>query len=518
MGNFFKRPKPVMLVIMDGVGVAQPGPGNAVTLAQTPSLNKYWPIYPHGYLHASGSNVGLPHGTDGNSEVGHINIGAGKVVFQDLPRIDNAITSGKFFEDPFLIKAVNQVKEMKTRLHLMGCLGGGQVHSSLDHIFALLKFCANHGLDEENVVLHLFTDGRDSPPKSAAIYLEQVESEMQRLKVGKIASLIGRYYAMDRDKRWDRTQKAYDLIVSGKGKKISKWKEAVDDSYKNGKTDEYFEPYVVYEHDLPLAHVDDNDAVIFFNFRPDRALELTQAFEEEDFSAWEKEKSPDVYFVGMTEYSIGFPKNITFPPEDIDNPIGRVVSDNGLRQLRIAESEKFPHVTYFFNGGNQTVYPGEDRVEIPSVRDVATYDQKPEMSIEKVTEVLVKKIDEDYYDFIVVNFANADMVGHTGVLDAAIKAVEIVDQKTGVLIEKVLSKDGALVVIADHGNAEEMFNLQTGDVDTKHSTNPVPLMIIKNGLDGRELPIGILADVSPTMLALMGIQKPAEMTGRNLLV
>ena len=518
MGDLFKRPKPVLLIIADGVGVAPPEPGNAVTLAQTPNLNKYWPAYPHGYLHASGSNVGLPHGTDGNSEVGHINMGAGKVVFQDLPRIDNAITSGKFFESPVLVEAAKQVKEKKSKIHLMGLVGGGQVHAALHHLFALIKFCSLQVLSSDSLLLHLFTDGRDSPPKSASIYLEQIEAECQRMKMGKIASIIGRYYAMDRDKRWDRTQKAYDLIISGSGKKISKWKEAIDDSYSGGKTDEYFEPYAIYEHDVPLAKVDDGDAVIFFNFRPDRALQLTQAFEDGDFSGWKIEKRPQVFFIAMTEYAIGVPKNVAFPPEDIKSPIGKVVSDNGLRQLRIAESEKFPHVTYFFNGGNQTVYPGEDRIEVPSVKDVATYDQKPEMSTGKVCEIITRKIDEEYYDLIVVNFANADMVAHTGVLDATIKAMEVVDNYMGTLVEKVLSKDGAVIISADHGNAEEMFNLQSGDVDTKHSTNPVPLMIIKNGLDGRELSIGILADIAPTILAIMGIQKPLEMTGRNLLV
>ncbi|HEC65604.1 MAG TPA: 2,3-bisphosphoglycerate-independent phosphoglycerate mutase [bacterium] len=518
MGDFFKKPKPILLIVVDGLGVAPPGPGNAVTLAQTPVLNDHWPKYPHGYLHASGSNVGLPHGVDGNSEVGHINLGAGKVVFQDLPRIDNAISNGEFFKNKFLLNAVAQVKENNSRLHIIGCVGGGQVHSSLDHLFSLLQFASKQKLNEENVVIHVFTDGMDSPPKSAKVYIEQLEEEMQRQKVGKIGSVVGRYYAMDRDKRWDRTRKAYELIAEGKGKKVKNWKEAVDDSYKNGKTDQYLEPYVVVEHDSPIAGVKDKDSIIFFNFRPDRAIQLSQAFDKDDFDGWKIEKKPKVYFAGMTEYALDFPKNIAFPPEEIKNPIGKVISDNNLRQLRIAESEKFPHVTYFFNGGNQKVYPGEDRIEVPSPRNIATYDQVPEMSIEKVVNTIIKKIDEDIYDLIVVNLANADMVAHTGMLEATIKAMEIVDKYIGILTQKVLDKDGAVFMTADHGNAEELVNLQTGDIDTKHSTNPVPFVVVKKGLDTRELSIGILADVAPSILAMMGIQKPIEMTGRNLLV
>ncbi len=518
MGEIFKRPKPIVLLILDGVGVAPPGPGNAVTLANTPNLNKYWPIYPHGYLHASGSNVGLPHGTDGNSEVGHINIGAGKVVFQDLPRIDNAIANGTFFNNEMLVKAAAQVKKKDSTFHIMGCIGGGQVHSSLNHLYSLLKFCEQNKIPKERVAVHIFTDGRDSPPKSAKTYLEEVDAEMQRQKVGHIASVIGRYYAMDRDKRWERTQKAYDLIINGEGKKVANWSEALEDSYKQGKNDEYLEPYSIVGKDNKPTTVQDGDAVLFFNYRPDRALQLTQAFDEDDFSGWKIERRPQVFFMGMTEYAVGVPKNIAFPPEEIKNPIGKIISDNGLRQLRLSESEKFPHVTYFFNGGNQEIYPGEDRIEVPSPKDVATYDKKPEMSAKKVVDVLLKKIDDGYYDFYVLNFANSDMVAHTGVLDASIKAMEIEDELIGVVVDKVLSKEGVVFITADHGNAEEMINLQTGDVDTKHSTNPVPFMAIQRGLDNRELSIGILADVAPTILASMGIQKPIEMTGRNLLV
>lgn len=516
VAQLFERPKPVILVFMDGVGVAPPGPGNAVSLAKTPNLDKLWPGYPHTYLHAAGLNVGLPHGVDGNSEVGHMNLGAGKVVFQELPRIDNAISSGSFFENDHLKHAFNCCKQGK--LHIMGLVGAGQVHSSFGHLQALLEMAAKEKVNGDKVFLHVFTDGRDSPPKGAAKYLDKLEAEMTHRKVGRIASLIGRYFALDRDDRWERTQKAYDLIVNGQGEKVKDWKQALDISYKNRKFDEYLEPYVIAPDGNPLATIEPGDAVIFFNYRPDRAVQLTRAFEDEQFPGWQREMLKDVYFVGMSNYEKGFPKNQAFPPENITNPLGKVISDNGLRQLRIAESEKFPHVTYFVNGRNQVQYPGEDRIEVPSPKDVATYDKKPEMSSELVTDLLIKKAKEEQYDVIMVNFANPDMVAHTGVLDASVTAMEVVDELIGKLTEFVLEVGGAMVITADHGNAEEMINLQDGSVDTKHSTNPVPLIIVKEGLEAKELSFGILADVAPTLLSLLGIEKPVEMTGRNLLV
>ena len=501
---------------MDGVGVAPPGPGNAISLANTPNLDKLWPMYPHTYLHAAGLNVGLPHGVDGNSEVGHMNLGAGKVVFQELPRIDNAINNGGFSKNKMLLDAFARSKNNK--VHIMGCLGTGQVHSSYGHLVALLEMAQNTVINKDNVFLHIFTDGRDSPPQSAQKLFDRLDSEIHRLHIGRIASIIGRYYAMDRDDRWDRIRKAYELIVNGKGEFVNNYQEAIDRSYKDKKNDEYFEPYVIKDGDKPMTMVTEGDAVVFFNFRPDRAVELTRAFEDANFSGWNREMIKNLYFVGLTNYEKGFPKNQAFPPEKITSPLGKVISDNGLRQLRISESEKFPHVTYFVNGGNHTQYPGEDRVEVPSPKEVATYDKKPEMSSYTVTEIVLKKITQDVYDVIMLNFANPDMVGHTGILPATIKGMEVVDECVGKIYEAVVPHGGAIVLTADHGNAEELIDILSGNVDTKHSTNPVPLIIMKDGLQARELSFGILADVAPTVLSMLGIPKPIEMTGRNLLI
>jgi len=509
--------RPVVLVIADGLGVAPPSQGNAVTLANTPTLDKLWPRYPHTYLQAAGTNVGLPHGTDGNSEVGHINIGAGKVVFQDLPRIDNSITTGAFFQNAKLLKAIEVAKQNNSTLHLMGLIGSGEVHSALGHVFSLFKLIADCNLPGEQVLFHVFTDGRDSAPKSALDILDQLEAELYRKKAGRIASLIGRYYAMDRDNRWDRIEKAYNLIVNGVGKKVGNWRQAVEENYAQQKFDEVMDAYVI-PGPQGVHKVTEKDAVIFFNFRPDRAVQITEAFESDDFTGFTRTKLNGLYFVGMTDYEHGFPKIVAFPPEEIQNPLGKILSDNNLKQLRISESEKFPHVTYFFNGGRDQIYRGEDRIEIPSPKDVATYDQKPEMSAYLVTDILVSKIKTGNYNFIVVNFANADMVAHTGMLDQTVKAIEVIDECLERIIEATLEKDGTVIITADHGNAEEMIDLRTGDIDTKHSINPVPLMIVNKNLDPRELSVGILADVAPTILGLLNIEKPLEMNGRNLLM
>jgi len=404
----YNKPKPIVLVIMDGIGVAPPSSGNAVSLAKTPSLDLLWPKYPHTYLHASGQNVGLPHGVDGNSEVGHINLGAGKVVFQELPRIDNAISNGSFFKNKHLISAFN--RSVNNKVHIMGLIGTGQVHSSYNHWIALLEMAEKLKANGENVFLHLFTDGRDSKPQGAKDLLERLEVEMKRTKVGSIASLIGRYNAMDRDERWERTEKAYNLSVEGKGTPVLSWEEALKLSYKQNKYDEYLEAYVVAKGGEPIAKVEEGDAVIFLNYRPDRAVQLTKAFEDENFKGFDRKIIKDLFFVGLSNYEQGFPRNIAFPPERISQSVGKVLAENRLKQLRIAESEKFPHVTYFFNGGNQVQYPGEDRIEVPSPRDIPTYDQKPEMSSFLISEVLLNKIKDDYYDVIVVNFAGPDMV------------------------------------------------------------------------------------------------------------
>lgn len=512
----FERPKPLVIAVMDGVGVAPPGPGNAISLANTPNLDKLWPNFPHTYLQAAGLNVGLPHGVDGNSEVGHMNLGAGKIIYQELPRIDNAINNKAFFKNKFLTEAV--LKSKTNNLHIIGLIGTGQVHASYGHLLALIEMVERVGGNGANVFLHLFTDGRDSEPQGAQKLIERLESELEQSGGGQIASICGRYYAMDRDDRWERTRKAYDMIVYGKGTLVSHWQDALKMSYKDKKYDEFIEPFVVTKGGKPLATVNEDDAVIFFNYRPDRAVQLTRAFEDEHFPGWERPMIKNLLFVGMSNYEKGFPRKQAFPPDLIHAPLGKVLSDNGLRQLRIAESEKFPHVTYFFNGRDQDPYPGEDRIEVPSPREVASYDQKPEMSALTLTNILLSKMQENYYDVIIVNYANADMVSHTGVLDATIKGVEVIDLAIGKIAEFVLRRGGVLLITSDHGNAEEMINLQDGGVDTKHSTNPVPFMYIKKNEPPRELSFGILADFSPTVLSILGISKPVEMTGRNLLM
>lgn len=518
MISIVSRPKPVVLISIDGVGVAPPGPGNAVTLAKTPNLDRFWPQYPHAYLQAAGIYVGLPEGVDGNSEVGHLNLGAGKVIYQSLPRIDNAIKNDTFGQNPVLVGAIEHVKKHKSDLHFIGLVGEGKVHSSVEHLYSLIKVAQEHKCSPDKVFVHAFTDGRDSAPKSAIAALEDLEARLHSQNMGRIASLIGRYYAMDRDRRWEKTKKAYDLLTKGSVIKAASFAKAINDFYAKDVTDEFMEGVSLVERDEQPAVIKENDAVVFFNFRPDRATQLSMAFEDDNFVGFAREKLKNLYFCGLCEYEKGFPKLVAFPTEPIENPIGRVISEHKLSQLRIAESEKFPHVTYFFNGGTKTQYPGEDWTEVPSPKDVATYDQKPEMSSLWVTDILVEKIDKGNYDFILVNFANADMVGHTGVIDATVKAVEVIDECIGRIVDMTLKKGGAVLITADHGNAEEMIDITTGKPDTKHSTNPVPLLVISKDQPKRELPIGTLADVAPTVLGLMGIEKPVDMNGRNLLV
>lgn len=517
MGNFFKRPRPFVLVSMDGVGVAPPGPGNAVTLANTTNLDKLWPKYPHTYLEAAGLHVGLPSGVDGNSEVGHMTMGAGLVIFQDLPRIDNAIKNDSFYTNPLIIGAFEHARKNSSNIHLIGLLGDGKVHSSIDHLIALIDTAVKNKVDPDSLFVHAFTDGRDSAPDSGISSIERIEAYLFQKRMGRLATIIGRAYAMDRNRNWDKTKRAYELLVDGKGTPVKNWKKAMQDFYKKKIMDEYMEPLQVITYDEKPVTIKENDSVIFFNFRPDRAVQLTMAFEDENFKGFKRDLLPNVFFVGMTDYEEGFPKRKAFPPQEITEPLGKILSDNGMRQLRIAESEKFPHVTYFFNGGKAIVYPGETQIEIPSPKDVATYDLKPEMSQRWVTDVLIEKIESDEFDFIMVNFAGPDMVGHTGVIDATIKSMEVCDESIGRIVEATLKKDGAVLISADHGNAEEMINLQTGEADTKHSTNRVPVIIVKDGLVGRELPVGGLADIAPTILHMMGIEVPAAMTGRDLL-
>ncbi len=502
---------------MDGVGVAPQGPGNAVMAANTSSLDKYWPQYPHTYLEASQLYVGLPSGTDGNSEVGHMTMGAGRVIFQNLPRIDNSITNGSFFQNPVIINAFDHAKQNNSNVHFIGLVGSGLVHASNDHLRALLKFASQEKMNPDKVFVHAFTDGRDSSPTEAIELLDQIESFMYQKRIGRLASIIGRAYAMDRNRNWGKTKIAYDALVNGVGTKTKNYKKAIEASYGKEIFDEYIDPILIEKNGGEIVTIKDNDAIIFYNFRPDRAVQLNMAFEDKEFKGFERTALDNIYFAGMNEYENGFPLNKIFPPERVLTPLGKVLSDAGLLQLRIAESEKFPHVTYFFNGQIKEIMPGETWLEVPSPKDVTTYDEKPEMSQRWVAKMVVEKIEEGTFDFILVNFAGPDMVAHTGNIEATVKAMEACDQSIGIIVEEVLKHDGVVIITADHGNAEEMLDLRTGSMDTKHSTNPVPIIIIKKGLMTRELPVGGLADVAPTILGLMGIPQPAEMTGRDLL-
>lgn len=537
--------KPVGLIILDGWGIARSGPGNAISLAKTPNFNKYWSLYPHTKLAASGEAVGLPRGEDGNTETGHLNLGAGRIVYQDLPRINLAIADGGFFKNKAFLDSLTHVKKNKSKLHLLGLVGSGGVHSNIEHLFALLHLCREQGLTD-NVFIHVITDGRDSPPTSASEYLTNVENELKRIRLGKIATVIGRYYAMDRDRRWDRTEKAYLALTKGVGNTASFPEEAIKNAYNQKQTDEFIYPTVITDNGVPTALVSDNDSLIFFNFRIDRPRQLTKAFVLEDFQkdaakvsfdpytikyykrhVLEKEPSypifdrgmrlNNLFFVTMTEYETGLPVEVAFPPQIIEMPLGRVVSERGLQQLRVSETEKERFVTFYFNGFREKVFSGEERLIIPSPH-VPTYDLKPEMSALEMTETLIKKINSGNYNFFLVNFANPDMVGHTGVIPAAVKAIETTDECLGKIVTSLLILEGSCIVAADHGNVEEMIDLETGGVDTEHSTNPVPAIIINNQLQGksREIESGILADIAPSILSLMGIPKPASMTGRDL--
>ena len=510
------RPKPVVLIVMDGLGLAPPGPGNAVSLANTPTLNKIYVNYPHGPLNASGSAVGLPHGVQGNSEVGHLNLGAGTVVYQDLPRIDQAVTNMSFYSNEALLRAIEHAKRNGAALHLIGLASGGNVHSSMEHIFSLIYMCKQKGLAQDKLLIHCFTDGRDTPPQSARIFVDQIMGECDRRKVGRIVSVCGRYFAMDRNNKWDRTQKAYEMLTKGAGKTAPTPQVAIDTAYKSNQTDEFIEPTLIATGgDLPI--IKDNDSVVFFNYRPDRAVQLTRAFVFPKFDTFPRGKMlKNLLFVTMTEYEQGLPVLAAFPPQDIAMPLGRLISEHNLRQLRIAETEKYPHVTYFFNGGRDQAFQGEERILVPSP-DVATYDLKPEMSAFEVTTVAIKLIEQNVYDFVLINYANPDMVGHTGNIPAAVKAVETVDTCVDQVLKTVLARGGVIGVTADHGNCETMINFQTGQPDTNHTTNRVPFIFVGPTTDRRELTIGILADIAPTMLGLMNLDIPTTMTGRDLL-
>lgn len=513
-----QKPKFVILIIMDGVGAAPRGPGNAVAGADTKNLDALWPKYPHGMLEASGLYVGLPKGTDGNSEVGHMTIGAGKIILQDLPRIDKAIENGSFMQNPILLEAFDHAIGNDGFVHLIGLVGNGYVHSSFNHLVKLLDFAVSKNIDPNKLFIHPILDGRDSSLDAGFELLDRLEAYLIQRRIGLIATIIGRAYAMDRNKNWIRTRAAYDLFTEGKGNTSSNWRKTLKNYYLENKSDEYFDPTITSEaKELREKPIQQGDSVIFFNYRPDRALQITKAFEGDDFEGWSREKLNNLYYAGFTDYKNGFPKNIIFPQERIIKPLGRIIAENGLKQLRIAESEKFPHVTYFFNGGNGTVFENENWIQIPSPKDVATYDLKPEMSQREVADEVIKQIEEGSFDFAVVNFAGPDMVAHTGNIEATKKAIEVCDESIGRIVNKTLELGGAVMITADHGNAEELIDLQTGAPDTKHSTNQVPVMIIKKGLAPVELSVGGLADIAPTILYLFEIPVPPEITGKNLL-
>lgn len=534
-------PRPVVLAIMDGWGLAPPGPGNAVDLAHTPNVDRWTAECPYTTLCASGLDVGLPEGQIGNSEVGHLNIGAGFVVYQELTRISKAIADGDFFTNPALLGAIAHAKATGGALHLMGLFGPGGVHAHEDHLHALLELARREGFDR--VYLHLFLDGRDVLPRSALGFLDALEAAIARTGVGVVATVSGRYYAMDRDKRWERTGRAYAAIVEGRGETAPDARAAIEQAYAADISDEFVLPTVIVRDAAPVATVKDGDAVIFTNFRPDRGRQLTRALALPDINeqiqrhyARQKEeglKLPDtiwqrprqlqnLHMVTMTQYEEGLPVQVAFPPRPVVEPIAAVVSAAGKRQFHIAETEKYPHVTFFLNGGREEPFPGEDRLLVPSPK-VATYDLQPEMSAPEVTERLIEAIRSDQYDFIVVNYANPDMVGHTGVIPAVIKACETVDAGMGAVVPEVLARGGALLIIADHGNAEQMIDPETGGAHTAHTTNPVPCILVAAeglGLGKNEVFLragGRLADVAPTLLELLGLPKAADMTGESLI-
>ncbi|HBM80994.1 MAG TPA: 2,3-bisphosphoglycerate-independent phosphoglycerate mutase [Clostridiaceae bacterium] len=503
-----------MLMILDGWGLSKSDKGNAEVAANTPNMDAILKKYPHTSIKASGLDVGLPGEQMGNSEVGHLNIGAGRVIYQDFTRINSEIKTGNFFNNEAFKDAIYNVKKNGTKLHLMGLLSDGGVHSHIEHLKALIKIAKDEELSE--VYIHCFLDGRDVPPACAKRYIVELENYMSEIGIGKIATVAGRYYAMDRDKRWERVNLAYNAIVEGKGETAESAVEAVENSYNKNKTDEFVLPTVILKDGKPTAKLCENDSMIFFNFRPDRARQLTRAIVDKNFAGFKREYFK-THFVCMTQYDKTIEDvDIAYLPETYKNTLGEYVSKLGLKQLRIAETEKYAHVTFFFNGGVEKPNEGEDRILISSPK-VPTYDMKPEMSAYEVTKVVLEKIKSQTYDVIILNFANPDMVGHTGVFKAAVKAVETVDACIGRILDQVLSVGGKLVITADHGNVEEMINPETGGPHTAHTTNPVPFIVIGEG-NAKLREGGRLSDIAPTMLSMMRIPIPKEMTGKSIII
>ncbi|MCD8038627.1 MAG: 2,3-bisphosphoglycerate-independent phosphoglycerate mutase [Lachnospiraceae bacterium] len=508
--------KTTVLMILDGYGLNERTDHNAVAIAKTPVVDRLMKEYPFVKGNASGMAVGLPDGQMGNSEVGHLNMGAGRIVYQELTRITKEIQDGTFFENPALMEAVENCKNNDSALHLFGLLSDGGVHSHNTHLYGLLELAKKNNLSK--VYVHCFLDGRDTPPASGKGFAEALEAKMAEIGVGKIASVMGRYYAMDRDNNYDRVQKAYDAMTLGKGEQAPTGPEAIQQSYDNDKTDEFVLPTVIVENGAPVGLVKDKDSVVFFNFRPDRAREITRAFCDDDFKGFDR-KRPDVKFVCFSDYDPTIPnKSVAFHKIAVTNTFGEWLAANGMTQARIAETEKYAHVTFFFNGGVEEPNEGEDRVIVPSPKEVATYDLKPEMSAYKVCDKLCEAIKSGKYDVIIINFANPDMVGHTGVEQAAVKAVEAVDECVGKAVEAILSVDGTMFICADHGNAEQLVDYETGAPFTAHTTNPVPFILVNYDKNYTLREGGCLADIVPTLIETMGMKQPAEMTGKSLLV
>jgi len=509
--------KPIVLAILDGWGISKKEQGNAIVVAKTKNMDNYLAQYPNTILDTSGEAVGLPAGQMGNSEVGHLNIGAGRIVYQDLTRISKAIKDGDFFENPELMQVYkNCHKGSGKSLHLMGLLSDGGVHSHMEHVFALVDMAKK--VEVENLYIHCFLDGRDVSPKSALKYIGSLEEKIKEVGIGEIATISGRYYAMDRDNRWDRVEKAYKAMSAGEGQKVLSAKEAVENSYAREITDEFVEPTVIIKDGKPITTVKTGDSLIFFNFRGDRAREITRAFVDKDFNAFERPTGwLNLIYLCMTEYDATIEAPIAFPPERFVNTLGQILANNNLKQLRLAETEKYAHVTFFFNGGEEEPNFGEERILIPSSKKVATYDMKPEMSAYEITETVIAEIGKDIYDIIIINYANPDMVGHTGNFEATVKAVEVVDECIKKVSDAVLEKQGIIIITSDHGNAEEMIDEEKGSPHTAHTSSPVPMVILglkeqKNLKNG-----GSLRDLAPTILELIAIEKPKEMTGQSLL-
>uniref|UniRef100_A0A7C4R3R5 2,3-bisphosphoglycerate-independent phosphoglycerate mutase n=1 Tax=candidate division CPR3 bacterium TaxID=2268181 RepID=A0A7C4R3R5_UNCC3 len=519
-------PKPVVLIILDGYGISPIKEGNAVFSANTPNIDFYQKNYPKALLHTAGNEVGLPFGEFGNSEVGHLNIGSGRIVYQPLLRVSNEIESGHLYDNPSLEKLKKHHKKNKSKIHLLGLISAGGVHSHIEHLFSLIDWIGKNNL--KNVYLHLFTDGRDSPTKSAVIFIEDLSKKIKELKVdAKIASVSGRYFAMDRDYHWDRTKKSYDCLIGKSRSKTNDIEEYLNDSYKKEITDEFIKPVIICDKDQnPIGPIEDNDAVLFFNIRPDRTRQILSAFINKNFNSFKTNNFKNLLVLTMTQYDHFKNVEVVFPENPLDKTLGEVLSDSGKKQFHIAETEKYAHVTYFFNGGNEKPFKGETRVIIPSPR-VPTYDKKPEMSAYKITKRVLEELEKNKQDFYVINFANPDMVGHTGDFKAIVKAIEVVDECLGLIIKKVIETGGATIITADHGNAESVINPETKEKDTEHNIYPAPIMVISEEIKKSKAeesfkeifsePIGALADIAPTILDLMNIEKPTEMTGVSLL-